>query len=139
MRDKISKYKEKADDIVQKAVTTVEIGSASFGMGVLMGKTGGFSILGVPLDLGLGLGMNLLGFLGVGGKYADHLHNLGNGSLAHNLGALGYKIGDDWKHGEKPGAKKSLASGTRGEIGRGGSSGAGLSDQQLADLVEASR
>ena len=135
-KDKIAKYKEKADLIIQKAVETVEIGAASFGMGVLMGKTGGVSVVGVPVDLLAGLGLNLLGYVGVGGKYVDHLHNLGNGSLAHYLGAVGNKVGQNW--GKPVGQQGALpTTGVKGSLGGAGNVGAGISDAELASLIHA--
>jgi hypothetical protein len=137
MKDKISKYREKADLIVERAVQTVEIGASAFGMGVLMGKVKDHevSVLGVPVDLGVGLGLNLLGYLGVGGKYVDHLHNLGNGSLAHYLGKVGFKVGEKWQSG---GGGKQLGSSTKGELASG-QTGAGVTDADLAALIHATR
>ena len=136
MKDKIVKYREKADLVVEKAVTTVEIGAASFGMGVAYGKLADArgvapSVLGVPIDLGAGLGLNLMAYLGVGGKHVDHLHNLGNGSLAFYLGRVGSEVGKNWKAGQP-----LLGAKTAGELGDG-ATGRGMSASELSDLINA--
>lgn len=131
---KLALYKDKADSVVERGVRMVEIGGAAFAWGVAKGKTGGIDFLGVPLDLWAGLGLNALGFVGVGGHYGDHLHNLGNGSLASFMTTLGAQIGDDWRL-KGGGQKKIDKAGVKGRLD--GHRGQSITDEQLADLVAA--
>ena len=83
----------KADEVIAKAVRTSEVSLAAFGMGLAQGRYGSVEVMGVPMDLGAGLGLHLLGFAGVGGRHSDHLHGFGDGALASYLTTLGKGIG----------------------------------------------
>ena len=57
----------------------------------------GAHIMHVPVDLGAGLILNLLGYFDAAGSYSEHLNNFGDGFLAAYVSNLGFHIGDNWK------------------------------------------
>jgi hypothetical protein len=103
----ISRVRERAEEATQRVVDTVEIGGAAFAMGVIQGKTGGVEIMGVPLELGGGLVLELLAFTGMAGKATDHLANFGNGMLAAYATTVGRGVGQSWEQTGKLGGGTS--------------------------------
>lgn len=118
----------KAEAAVEHLVQTVEIGGAAFALGIINGRFDAPEPLGVPLDLGAGVAMHLLGFLGVAGKFTDHLHNFADGALASYLVTLGFNVGDKMRQ------NAGLAAASRSGALPGATAGA-LSDRELADLA----
>jgi len=112
------KMKEQGESIVGHLSQSIEIGVGALGFGVLAGRYGAVNLGPVPLDLASGLAMHLLGFAGVAGKYADHLHNFGDGALASYWVKLGAGFGTAWrmKGGMSPFA--APAPGASGETAR---------------------
>ncbi len=96
IKRRIASIRERAEETTERLITTAETAGAAFGMGVLQGKTGGVELFGVPLELGLGLGLNAFGLLGGAGKYSHHLTNVGNGCLAAYATTLGRGVGATW-------------------------------------------
>ena len=69
---------------------------ADLGLGKKVGAfiEGGANMLaslGIPLDLGVGLGSHLLAFMAIA---PEHLHNVGDGALCSYVSALGLGIGE---------------------------------------------
>ena len=125
--------KERAEEMTEKFVRTLEIGAAATVGGVIHGKAGpeGAHIMGVPVDLGAGLALNLLGYFGVAGKHSDHLNNFGDGMLGAYLSQVGFGIGQKWLSTGKllgGGAAKSAPATTT-------TSGASLSPAAMAEIV----
>jgi len=87
------RIRKRAEGAIEQGVCALEVGAASFGFGVVQGRTGGVKVVGVPLDLGAAVILHLAGFTGIAGKMADHAHSLGNGALASYLTSLGRGIG----------------------------------------------
>src|SRR3990167_5983244 len=87
----------KADEAVDTTVTAVVTAGAAFACGVVQGRYGGVEIIGVPSDLGAGVALHALGFMGIGGKSAEYMHAAGNGALACYAATLGRGVGVDWK------------------------------------------
>jgi hypothetical protein len=112
--------KEKGESIVGHVSQSLEIGVGALGFGVLAGRYGAVNLGPVPLDLASGLGMHLLGFAGVAGKYADHLHNFADGAMASYWVKLGAGLGTAWrmKGGLSPFAAAPAAPGASGETAR---------------------
>lgn len=102
LKKRVASIRERAEETTERLITTAEVGGSAFAMGVLQGKTGGVEVLGVPLELGLGLGLNAFALLGGAGKQATHLHNVGNGCLAAYATTLGRGVGATWKSKEAP-------------------------------------
>lgn len=84
------RLRDKADAAVREIVSTVEMSTAAFGMGVVDGRWGGVEVLGVPLSLGSAGVAHLVAFLGVA---PEHLRAFGNGFLANYLTTLGNGVG----------------------------------------------
>ncbi|MFH1010985.1 MAG: hypothetical protein V1784_07105 [bacterium] len=117
MKDQVEKMKKRSSSVVEKShelvstiVRTAEVGAAAFSMGLVQGKYGGVEIVGVPMDLGLGLGLHMMGLLGVGGNMSHHLHAFGDGTLAAYLTTLGRTTGYAWKIKAKSGQETKLIS-----------------------------
>lgn len=94
-------------------IRTVEVNTAAFLGGLAQGKAGddGGHFLGVPLEAWLGLGLEALGYAGVGGdQVAEHATNLGDGFLASWTSSLGFHVGANWRTTGHPfGGKKTPA------------------------------
>lgn len=102
LRKRVASIREQSEQTIERIVTTAEVGGAAFAMGVLQGKTGGVEVFGVPLELGVGLGLNAFALLGGAGKAASHLHNVGNGCLAAYAATLGRGVGTSWASKNPP-------------------------------------
>ncbi len=97
IQKRIANIREKAEETTERLLCTVETSGAAFAMGVVQGKTGGVEIFGVPLELGLGVGLNAFALLGGAGKHSSHLSNVGNGCLASYATTLGRGVGATWR------------------------------------------
>lgn len=86
----IKRVKEEAEKTVLQVVRTVEITGTAFGLGVVNGRYGSPSILGVPVDLGIGLAGHAAAFFDIA---PDHMHAVGDGALASYTTALGVGVG----------------------------------------------
>lgn len=93
-----SKMKEKAEELTQKVMDGATISGTAFLISYsnhrFRGSDGkpGIEILGVPIDLGIGIGGHLMGLF-MGGQYANAMHNVGNGALASYLTTMGSGLG----------------------------------------------
>lgn len=113
LKGKIQGIRKKAEHVTEKFVRTVEVSGAAFAMGVANGRTHdpeGLQIAGVPVDLGAGVALEILGYMGAAGKHSDHLNNLGDGCLAHYAAVLGRGVGVTWK-------ERALGGGATGQLG----------------------
>lgn len=124
IKKRIATIRDQAEATTERLVATAETAGAAFAMGVLQGKTGGVEVFGVPLELGLGLGLNAFALLGGAGKHSSHLNHVGNGCLAAYATTLGRGVGDTWKQKSLPAAAAKT-------------SGVNLSPAELAGLARA--
>lgn len=131
IKKRIANIRERAEETTERIVATAEVGGAAFGMGVIQGKTGGVEVFGVPLELGLGLGLNAFALFGGAGKHSNHLHNVGNGCLAAYATTLGRGVGATWKD-------KSLGAGTSSEL-PAGTAASGLSPMEAMQAAGLAR
>ena len=132
LQKRLARFKEKASETTEKVVRTVEVGTMALGMGIVQGRAGSVEIMGLPLELGTGVVLNLMGYFGAAGKYSDHLNNFGDGALASYLTTVGRGVGAAMK-------AKSLGGVAPGQI-TGPTRGVGdLSPQEIAAAVAASR
>lgn len=119
LKGKIAGIKKKTEHVVEKFVRTTEVSGAAFAMGIANGRSNdpdGVNIGGVPIDLGAGISLQVLGYLGAAGKHSDHLNNLGDGCLAHYAAIMGRGVGTTWKEKALTGGsgqKQVSASGVR--------------------------
>jgi len=110
LQNTLKRVRKEAEHTMEKVLRTAETGGMAFGLGVLNGKSGATEVMGMPVELILGAGLNLAGYLGVAGKHSDHLNNLGDGALAAYLTVLGVQVGADWKKRELGGGAATKGS-----------------------------
>lgn len=116
LQKRFTNVKKQAEHTVEKVLRTAETGGMAFGLGVANGRYGSTEVMGMPVELLLGAGLNVAGYLGLAGKHSDHLNNLGDGALAAYLTVLGVQVGAQLK-------AKATGQITKGE---------GLSDAEIA-------
>lgn len=85
--------KLKAEEMTGHVIQSAEVAGAGFAMGLIGGRYGGVDIVGVPVELALGVALNVAGHAKVAGKSSQHLHALGDGCLAAYFVALGRGVG----------------------------------------------
>jgi hypothetical protein len=107
LKKRIEGIKSHAEKVTEKIIRTAEVGGTAFAIGVLNGKTGGVEIMGVPLELGAGVALNVLSYMGAAGKMSDHLGNVGDGALSSFATMEGVKIGLQWKQKSEGGGQAS--------------------------------
>lgn len=90
----------KADEAIATVVNSTEVAASAFTFGLIQGKTGGVQVFGVPLELLSSGALHTLGFVGVGGKHAGHLHGLADGALAAWAHGFGHDAGLAWAQGK---------------------------------------
>jgi len=123
---RIASIKERAEETTERIVTTAETAGAAFAMGVVQGRTGGVELFGVPLELGLGIGLNAFALLGGAGKHSGHLAAVGTGCLAAYATTLGRGVGATWRDKER-GLSGAAAKGLGARV-----AGVGLSPAEMA-------
>lgn len=128
LRSRLANMRKKTEKVTERVVHTAEVSAAAFTMGVIQGKTGGIEIVGVPLELGLGSALNLLGYFGIAGKASAHLHGFGDGCLASYLTTLGRGVGIRMNEGNN----EAASSGRFGPSGGGQLGASSLTDAELA-------
>ena len=110
LKGRINSIKKRAEKTTEKVIRTGETSAAAFSMGMIQGLTGkGIEVLGVPLELGLWVGLYVLGYFGGAGKHSDHLNNFGDGCLAAYATTLGRGVGVSWR-------EKALGAGSQGAL-----------------------
>lgn len=125
------KFREKAGEVTKDLVRAGEVSAVALALGWWAGrqqKAGGEnpSVMGVPLDLAVGVGAHVLGIMGVGGA-EEHFKAIGDGGLATYFSTLGYTAGKTGTFGA------SFLQSIKGE--GNGVSGANLSAEDLARLA----
>ena len=85
LKTKHEKAIEKANDVIEQGVDATLASATAFGLGVWQTRSDHQKLLGVPVDLAVGLAAHAAGFMGMGGKAAPYLHSMGNGALARAL------------------------------------------------------
>ncbi len=137
LQTRMQGIRRRTERITERAVHSTEIAAAAFAAGVIQGKTGGIEIVGVPLELGLGLALNLGGYLGLAGpKMSEHLHGFGDGFLAAYLTTLGRGVGVKMAGGAAApagGGSGLLENQSVRHVGAGAS---GFTDAELARTVK---
>ena len=102
----MNKYKElrKRYSGVGRAIASVESAAGAVAGGAIEGRTGGATVMKVPLNLGIGALLLAGGYLLAGRDKPDdehwaseHLNNVGNGLVNSYFAALGYAGGKRWK------------------------------------------
>lgn len=133
LKKRIEGIKNHTEKTVEKVIRTAEVGGTAFAIGVLNGKTGGVEIMGVPLELGAGIALNVLSYMGAAGKMSDHVGNVGDGALASFATMEGVKIGLQWAQ-KSGGGQGALPSGAAPSLPPA-SAGVGLTPAEVAASV----
>lgn len=137
LKNRLTSVKKKAEETTQRVVRSTTIGASAFAMGLVQGRTGGIEVVGVPLELGLGVGLNILSIMGGAGQYSEHLGNAGDGCLAAYATTLGRGVGTTMREkaqkGDAPATQSALSgSGSQGTIAARGSH---LTPEEIAEMV----
>ena len=128
LKTKHEKAIEKANDVIEQGVDATLASATAFGLGVWQTRSDHQHLLGVPVDLAVGLAAHAAGFMGMGGKAAPYLHSMGNGALSAHFHTVGRGVGKDLR--EKAGLPP-VAMGGEGPA-EGGSN---LSDDALLAMA----
>ncbi len=124
LKAKHEKAIDKANDVIEQGVEATLASATAFGLGIWQTRADHQKLLGVPVDLAVGLAAHAAGFMGMGGKAAPYLHSMGNGALAAHFHTVGRGVGKEMR--EKAGLPP-VAMGGEGPA-EGGSNG---TDRQL--------
>jgi hypothetical protein len=127
---KFDALKDKFSGMTERAVRTVEVGAGAWAGGIVEGRTGGGTVMHVPINLGVGVALAAAGYLDLAGdEYSPHLNAFGDGFIASYVAATGYAFGKRWRDtGKVFGAKADAALPSAAAAGD-------LSEGQMAEIV----
>ncbi len=95
---KLDGLRGKFAGLTERFVGTIETGAGAWLGGTIEGRTGGGTVLKVPINLGVGVLLLAAGHLDLAGpQWSGHLNNVGNGFLGSYIAATGYAFGKRWK------------------------------------------
>jgi hypothetical protein len=95
---KLDGIREKVAARLSGFVGTLETGTGAWLGGAIEGRTGGGTVMKVPMNLGIGALLLAAGHLDLAGdQWSSHLNNLGNGFVGSYVAATGYSFGKRWK------------------------------------------
>lgn len=99
LQRRLDGIKDRLAGTTEKLIRTGTVSAAAAVSGVIQGRGGpdGAHIFHIPIDLGLGVGLNLLGYFRAAGKQSHHLINAGDGFLAGFFSNLGFSWGNNWR------------------------------------------
>jgi len=99
---KLDGIREKVLGVSQKTFGVLETGFGAWLGGVVEGRSGGWALGPLPVNLLAGIAFIGAGYANLGTeKYSEHFSNIGNGLLASYTAAMGYNFGKNWKEGKK--------------------------------------
>ncbi len=135
MSQRLEAMKERFSGVTAKVVQTAGIGLGAFAGGVIQGKAGpeGATFVHVPIDLGAGLVLNVLGAMKVAGAHSEHLNNVGDGLIGAYLTTMGFNFGKSWHDTGKLFGHKDQAS-LPGGASKAAVSGA-IGPDQMAEIL----
>jgi hypothetical protein len=91
-------FREKAQATAQRFFSTFETGAGAWLGGAVEGRTGGGTVMKVPMNLGIGGVLLAVAHFDVAGKeWSSHINNLANGFIGSYVAATGYAFGKRWK------------------------------------------
>ncbi len=99
LQRRIDSIRDRMAGTTKKIVRTATVGTAALIGGVIQGRAGegGAHLFHIPVDLGLGVGLNLLSYFNAAGKVSHHLGDAGDGFLASFASSLGFGWGNTWR------------------------------------------
>ena len=133
LQAKLNKFSAKAKKVMRHSLKGVEVAAGAFTAGVIQGmsKEGHATLLKVPADLAIGVGLNAVAFLDLAGEeYSEHIENLGIGFIAGFVNDKGFAVGTKRKETGSFFGKKQLAAAAPGAVAAGD-----ISPQQMADVL----
>src|SRR5262245_55688453 len=128
LKTKHEKAIQKADDLVEHGIEATLTSATAFGLSIWQTRAEHQRLLGIPVDLAVGLAAHAAGFMGVGGVAAPHLHSVGNGALAAHFHTVGRGVGKEMR--AKAGLPPVTMSGDSPMEG-----GSNLSDDALLEMA----
>ena len=93
------RMKEQSTEIAGSIQGAALTGGSAFALGYAQHRfrddegRPGIEVLGVPLDLGLGLGLHVAGIFGMFGNYGEAARSVANGALASYATTMGAALG----------------------------------------------
>ncbi len=101
-RKALARRKEKGEQTIGQVIQTAEVTGTAAALGYARGRVGEvddsgaktLAVAGVPVDLAIGAGLHVIAFAG-SDKYAEHLHNVGDGALAAFLCSRLFTVGEE--------------------------------------------
>ena len=132
MNARMKSFREKNEKTIERGFAIAEVSGSLFAWGYANERWGNttdplglkeITVVGVPADLGAGVGLLALGLFGGLGRYAEHGVNLGSGSA----GAFAYRMGAEL--GRKAVAPTTTTSGYPQQFGQGARVGAPVGRQ----------
>ena len=128
LKTKHEKAINKANDAIEQGVDATLASATAFGLGVWQTRSDHQRLLGVPVDLAVGLAAHAAGFMGMGGKAAPYLHSVANGALSAHFHTVGRGVGKEMR--EKAGLPPVAVGGEGPAEG-----GSNLSDDALLAMA----
>jgi len=108
LKTKHEKAIQKTNDVIEQGVDATLTSATAFGLGIWQTRSDHQKLLGVPIDLAVGLAAHAAGFMGMGGKAAPYLHSVANGALAAHFHTVGRGVGKEMR--EKAGLAPARSS-----------------------------
>lgn len=93
LESRLARMRAAGEEMSGHLLQTAEVAGAAFVAGFASGRWGGAEVLGMPVELVAGIGLNVAGHAKVAGASSQHLHNLGDGALAAYFVTLGRGVG----------------------------------------------
>jgi len=124
IKSKYDAMRAQSNEMVREVLSIAEVAGGALGFGFLNQRYGNdasgteYQLFGAPVDLLAGIGLHLMAWFDLGGKYNEDLHMLGNAGLA----AYGYRLGETLGKQSKAGSGAPIAAskmGTAGLFGAG--------------------
>ena len=94
---KLDGIRERITGVTGRFVSTIEAAAGAWIGGAFEGRTGGWALGPLPLNLGIGFVLVAASHLRGAAKRSDDLNQLGNGFIASWAAATGYAFGKRWK------------------------------------------
>lgn len=125
------RMKEQSESIAGQIQGAALVSGSAFAIGYAQHRfrddegNPGIEVLGIPLDLGLGLGLHLGSIFGIFGNYSESANHVANGALAAYATTMGAGLG----------TKAYDESSAGGGALPDGAAASGISNQDLRDLA----
>jgi hypothetical protein len=123
MKASAAKVRKSAEEMTGDVVLGAEAGATSYFLGyshMRWGENGELKVLGLPVDVGVAVGMAGLYAMGALGKQSEHGRNVAVGALSLLTGRMGAEAG------AKAAAEDRNSDTARRSIGSGGKTAGGL-------------